>query len=137
MLRLQHRLADVVTSDPAVASYATFIGGSRPLNNGFVIIGLKPRDERDADADEIIRRLRRHLASVQDATLYLQSSQDVNVGGRTSRTQYQYTLTDVNLDELNEWAPRVLATLQKLPELRDVASDQQNASATLSLTIDR
>ena len=137
MVRLQHRLADVVTSDPAVASYATFIGGSRPLNNGFVIIGLKPRDERDADADEVIRRLRRGLANVQGATLYLQSSQDVNVGGRTARTQYQYTLQDVNLDELNEWAPRVLATLQKLPQLRDVASDQQNASATLSLSIDR
>jgi hydrophobe/amphiphile efflux-1 (HAE1) family protein len=137
MVRLQHSLAQVVTSDPAVASYATFIGGSRPLNNGFVIIGLKPRDERKADADQIIRRLRRRLASVQNATLYLQSAQDVNVGGRTARTEYQYTLEDVDLDELNEWAPRVLARLQQLPELRDVASDQQNSAATLSLSIDR
>ncbi|MFZ1909758.1 MAG: efflux RND transporter permease subunit [Burkholderiales bacterium] len=137
MVRLQHRLADVVTADPAVASYATFIGGSRPLNNGFVIIGLKPRAERKADADEVIRRLRRRLAGVQDATLYLQSAQDVNVGGRTARTQYQYTLEDVDLAELNEWAPRVLARLESLPELRDVASDQQNASTSLSLTIDR
>jgi len=137
MVRLQHELARVVTSDPAVASYATFIGGGRPLDNGFVIIGLKPRDEREADADEIIRRLRRRLTGVQNATLYLQSAQDVNVGGRTARTEYQYTLEDVDLEELNEWAPRVLARLRMLPELRDVASDQQNASATLSLSIDR
>ena len=137
MVQLQHELARVVTSDPAVASYATFIGGGRPLNNGFVIIGLKPPGERKASADEIIRRLRRRLASVQDATLYLQSAQDVNVGGRTTRTEYQYTLEDVDLDELNEWAPRVLARLKKLPQLADVASDQQNASATLSLSIDR
>jgi hydrophobe/amphiphile efflux-1 (HAE1) family protein len=137
MVRLQHTLADVVTSDPAVVSYATFIGGSRPLNNGFVIIGLKPRDQRKADADQIIRRLRSRLTQVHDATLHLQSAQDVNVGGRTTRTQYQYTLQDVDLDELNEWAPRVLARLQKLPQLQDAASDQQTDSATLSMSIDR
>jgi len=137
MVRLQHKLADVVTSDPAVASYATFIGGSRPLNNGFVIIGLKPRDERKASADQIIRRLRLRLAQVQGATLYLQSAQDVNVGGRTARTEYQYTLEDVDLDELNEWAPKVLAKLKTLPQLQDVASDQQNESTMLSLSIDR
>jgi hydrophobe/amphiphile efflux-1 (HAE1) family protein len=137
MVRLQHTLADVVTSDPAVASYATFIGGGRPLNNGFVIIGLKPRDERKADADQIIRRLRSRLTQVHDATLHLQSAQDVNVGGRTTRTQYQYTLQDVDLDELNEWAPRVLARLQKLPQLQDAASDQQTDSAILSMSIDR
>ena len=137
MVRLQHELAKIVIGDPAVASYATFIGGGRPLNNGFVIIGLKPPGERNASADEIIRRLRRRLAGVQNATVYLQSAQDVNVGGRTTRTEYQYTLEDVDLDELNEWAPRVLARLKKLPELADVASDQQNASATLSLAIDR
>ena len=137
MVRLQHKLADIVTSDPAVASYATFIGGARPLNNGFVIIGLKPRDQRNANADQIIRRLRRRLATVQNATLYLQSAQDVNVGGLTTRTEYQYTLKDVDLDELNEWAPRVLDTLRTLPQLQDVASDQQSHSTTLSLSIDR
>ena len=137
MERLQQKLADVVTSDPAVASYATFVGGSRPLNNGFVIIGLKPRDERKASADQIITRLRRRLAQVQGATLFLQSAQDVNVGGRTARTEYQYTLEDVDLDELNEWAPKVLTRLKTLPQLRDVASDQQNESTMLSMAIDR
>ncbi|HUJ87330.1 MAG TPA: efflux RND transporter permease subunit [Burkholderiales bacterium] len=137
MVRLQHKLADVVTGDPAVASYATFIGGSRPLNNGFVIIGLKPRNERKANADQIIQRLRRRLSAVQNATLYLQSAQDVNVGGRTARTEYQYTLEDVDLDELNEWAPKALAKLQTLPQLQDVASDQQNESTMLSMSIDR
>lgn len=137
MERLQQKLAAIVIKDPAVASYGTFIGGSRPLNNGFVIIGLKPRDQRTATADQVIRRLRQKLAKVQNITLYLQSAQDVNVGGRTSRTQYQYTLEDVDLDELNAWAPKVLDKLRKLPQLRDVASDQQANSATLSLTIDR
>ena len=124
-------------SDPDVASYGTVLGGSRPINNGFVVIGLKPRDERSASADQIINRLRPQLAKVPGATLFLQAAQDLNVGGRTSRTQYQYTLQDSDIDELNEWAPKLLAALQKLPMLRDVASDQQTSSGMLSLTIDR
>jgi hydrophobe/amphiphile efflux-1 (HAE1) family protein len=137
MVRRQHALLDVVARDPDVASYGTGLGGTRPINNGFVVIGLKPRDERGASADQIINRLRPQLAKVPGATLFLQAAQDLNIGGRTTRTQYQYTLQDSNIDELNEWAPRLLAKLQKLPMLRDVASDQQTASGMVSLGIDR
>jgi multidrug efflux pump subunit AcrB len=137
MVRRAHALLDVVSKDPAVESYGTGLGGSRPVNNGFVIIGLKPRDQRDVSADQVINRLRPQLAKVPGATLFLQATQDLNVGGRTSRTQYQYTLQDSDIDELNDWAPKLLAALQKLPMLRDVASDQQTSSGMLSLTIDR
>ncbi len=137
MLRLQRRLTGVLASDPGVASWAAFVGGGRPLNNGFVVLGLKPRDERNATADQIIDRLRKKIAQVPDGTVYLQASQDLNVGGRLARTQYQYTLQDANLDELNTWAPRMLEELKKLPQLRDVASDQQTSSSKLSLDIDR
>ena len=111
MLRLQHRIAEVIAKDPAVASYGSFVGGGRPLNNGFVIIGLKPRDERDATADQVIDRLRRKIATVPGGTLFMQAAQDLNVGGRLARTQYQFTLHDANLEELNTWAPRLLAVL--------------------------
>ena len=126
-----------VEHDPDVASYGTGIGGSRPLNVGFVIMGLKPRNERSLSADQIINRLRPQLAKVPGITLFMQAAQDLNVGGRTSRTQYQYTLQDSDINELNEWAPKLLAVLQKLPLLRDVASDQQTSSGMVSLTIDR
>jgi hydrophobic/amphiphilic exporter-1 (mainly G- bacteria), HAE1 family len=137
MVRRQHALLDVVAKDPDVASYGTGLGGSRPINNGFVIVSLKPRDQRSATADQIITRLRPQLANVPGATLFMQAAQDLNVGGRTSRTQYQYTLQDSDINELNDWAPKLLAALQKLPMLRDVASDQQTSSGMLSLTIDR
>ncbi len=137
MVRRQHALLNVVARDPDVKSYGTGLGGTRPVNNGFVVIGLKPRDQRSSSADQIINRLRPQLAKVSGATLFLQATQDLNVGGRTSRTQYQYTLQDSNIDELNEWAPKLLAELKKLPMLRDVASDQQTSSGMLSLTIDR
>jgi HAE1 family hydrophobic/amphiphilic exporter-1 len=137
MVRRQHALLDVVAKDPDIASYGTGLGGSRPINNGFVVIGLKPRDQRSATADQIITRLRPQLAKVPGATLFMQAAQDLNVGGRTSRTQYQYTLQDSDIGELNEWAPKMLARLQSLPMLRDAASDQQTSSGMLSLTIDR
>jgi hydrophobe/amphiphile efflux-1 (HAE1) family protein len=137
MLRRENALMAVVARDPGVASYGNFIGGSRPLNNGFVILGLKPRDQRTASADDIINRLRPQLAKVPGATLFLQAQQDLNIGGRTARTQYQYTLEDSDINELNEWSPKLLQTLKKLPMLRDVASDQQSASGMLSLDIDR
>ena len=137
MLKLEHQLMDVVEQDPAVASWATGLGGSRPVNNGFVLIGLKPRDQRDVTADQVIARLRPKLAQVKGAALFLQSAQDLNVGGRLSRTQYQYTLQDADLDELNNWAPKVLAQMQKLPMLRDVATDQQTNGTMVSLEIDR
>ena len=137
MLKLQHELMDVVAQDPDVASWASGLGGSRPVNNGFVIIGLKPRDQRKSSADEIIARLRPKLAQVKGAALFLQASQDLNVGGRLTRTQYQYTLQDPDLDELNTWAPKLLEQMKKLPMLRDVATDQQTNGTMLSLTIDR
>jgi hydrophobic/amphiphilic exporter-1 (mainly G- bacteria), HAE1 family len=137
MVRLERRLTEVIASDPAVASWGAFVGGGRPINNGFVVVGLKPRDQRDASADQVINRLRGKIAAVPGGTVFLQAAQDLNVGGRTSRTQYQYTLQDANIDELNEWAPRLLAELKKLPQLRDVASDQQSSSTMVSLTIDR
>ncbi|HEX8864502.1 MAG TPA: efflux RND transporter permease subunit, partial [Lentzea sp.] len=137
MVRLERRLTEVIAADPAVASWGAFVGGGRPLNNGFVVVGLKPRAERDATADEVINRLRGKIAAVPGGTAFLQAAQDLNVGGRTSRTQYQYTLQDANIDELNEWGPRLLEELNKLPQLRDVASDQQSSSTMVSLVIDR
>src|SRR5208283_3648698 len=92
---------------------------------------------RKADADEVINRLRRKLASVEGINLYLQAAQDINVGGRIARTQYQYTLTDADISELSAWAPRILERLRGLPQLTDVVSDQQTAAAALNLTIDR
>jgi hydrophobic/amphiphilic exporter-1 (mainly G- bacteria), HAE1 family len=137
MVALQHKLLDVVAQDPDVEAYGTGLGGSRPVNNGFVVIGLKPRDQRDSNADQVITRLRQKLNQVPGGTLFLQAAQDITVGGRTTRTQYQYTLQDPDLDELNVWAPKMLEQMQKIPSLRDVASDQQNNGTTLSLVIDR
>jgi hydrophobic/amphiphilic exporter-1 (mainly G- bacteria), HAE1 family len=137
MWKLQHKLLEVINQDPDIDNWATNLGGNRPVNNGWVGIGLKPRDQRTASADEIITRLRPKLAQVQGGALFLQAAQDLTVGGRTTRTQYQYTLQDSDLNELNEWAPRILAQMQKLPMLRDVASDQQTNGTTLSLVIDR
>jgi hydrophobic/amphiphilic exporter-1 (mainly G- bacteria), HAE1 family len=137
MQRRYHLLTDIISRDPDVQDYGAFIGGWRPINTGFLFIGLKPRDQRSSSADEVILRLRRNFAQVPGATLFLQAAQDLNVGGRTTRTQYQYTLTDADINELNEWAPKLLAQLQKLPLLRDVATDQQTNSAMLTLTIDR
>jgi multidrug efflux pump subunit AcrB len=137
MVKLHHRLTDLVASDPDVATYAASVGGSRPVNNGFLIVNLKPRDQRTASADEIINRLRPKLAQVEGGTLFLQAAQDLNVGGRLARTQYQYTLQDADLDELDIWAPRMLEAMKKLPQLRDVGTDQQSNAATLTVDIDR
>jgi hydrophobic/amphiphilic exporter-1 (mainly G- bacteria), HAE1 family len=112
-------------------------GGGTALNSGRMYITLKPHDERDVDAQQIIARLRPKLEKVEGAKLYLQASQDVRLGGRATRTQFEFTLQDANLAELNEWAPKILAKMQTLPELRDVATDQQTEGTTLGLTIDR
>ena len=137
MVKVQHHLTDIIAKDPDVASYVASVGGSRPINNGFLMMSLKPRDQRKASADEVIRRLRRQFNAVSGGTAYLQAAQDINMGGRTTRTQYQYTLQDADLDELNNWAPKLMTALQKLPELQDVASDQQTNSTKVSLVIDR
>jgi hydrophobe/amphiphile efflux-1 (HAE1) family protein len=137
MVRRQHMLTDIVAQDPDVSGYGAFVGTGRPINNGFIIIALKPRDERSASADQIIRRLRDKITQVPGATLFMQASQDLNVGARGSRTQYQYTLQDADIKELNEWAPKLQAQLGQLPQLRDVSTDQQTNSTMLSMTIDR
>jgi len=138
MKRHQEELSSIVQADPAVDSIAMFIGGGgTALNSGRMYITLKPREERDASADQIIARLRPKLEKVEGAKLYMQASQDVRLGGRATRTQFEFTLQDANLAELNEWAPKILAKMRTLPQLRDVATDQQTEGTTLQLTIDR
>jgi hydrophobic/amphiphilic exporter-1 (mainly G- bacteria), HAE1 family len=134
----QEELARIVMEDPAVATVAMAIGGSgRAGNNGNLFITLKPRNERDALAQQVIARLRPKLEKVEGARLYMQAAQDVRLGGRPTRTQFEFTLQDSNLAELNEWAPKILARMQQLPQLRDVATDQQSQGTTLQLTINR
>jgi HAE1 family hydrophobic/amphiphilic exporter-1 len=138
MKRHQEELSAIVLADPAVDSIAMFIGGGgTALNSGRMYVTLKPHDERNANAQQIIARLRPKLEKVEGARLYMQASQDVRLGGRATRTQFEFTLQDANLAELNEWAPKILAKMQTLPELRDVATDQQTTGTTLTLTIDR
>jgi hydrophobic/amphiphilic exporter-1 (mainly G- bacteria), HAE1 family len=131
------KLADVIRQDPDVTGFG-MSGGQATYNTGNFFISLKPKDEgRTATADEVITRLRPQVAKIQGVNLFLQAGQDINVGGRLARTQYQYTIIDSSLSELNQWAPKLLARFSKLPQLTDVASDQQNAAATANLTIDR
>ena len=138
MVKKQETLGKIVQADPDVASVAMAIGGSgRAGNNGNLFITLKPRDQRAASAQQIIARLRPRLEKVEGARLFMQAAQDVRLGGRPTRTQFEFTLQDANLDELSEWAPKILARMQTLPELRDVATDQQSEGTTLQLQINR
>ncbi|WP_046866193.1 multidrug efflux RND transporter permease subunit [Microvirga massiliensis] len=139
MLRIQQAFGAIVARDPDVATVAMSAGtgGGQSLNNGRIFIALKPRSERQASASEIINRLRPQLAKVQGAALFLQAAQDISVGGRPTRTQYQYTLQDADLTELDEWAPKLLARFRQLPELQDVATDQQTNGGTLTIEINR
>ena len=135
------RFVDIVKADPAVDAATAFTGGGggrgTTSNTGRMFVSLKPRAERKLSADEVITRLRPKLAQVPGATLFLQATQDVRLGGRISQAQYQYTLVSDNLDELNDWAPRLVATMRKMKELRDVSSDQQDKGLEVPLTIDR
>ena len=137
-VRRQRALADIVSKDPAVATVGINLGanGTQTQNNGRLFITLKPRNQR-VSADEVIRRLAPQLAKVEGAALFLQVAQDINVGGRLARTQYQYTLQDPNLSELDQFASKIFAKLKTLRELRDVATDQQTGGTTVTLTIDR
>ena len=140
MMRRQEALGEIVGKDPAVATYAMAIGAggsSATLNNGRMFITLKPQDERDVSARRGHRPAAAQAGEGRGRTPVPAAAQDVNVGGRASRTQFQYTLQDANLDELNAWAPKVLEKLKTLPQLRDVATDQQTAGTTLTLDIDR
>ena len=136
----QQALARVVLRDPAVESLSSFIGidgTNTTINSGRIQINLKPLPERKASASEIIRRLQPELANVQGVTLFLQPVQDLTVEDRVSRTQYQYSLEDADAKELSVWVPRFVARLQTLPELRDVASDQQDRGLEARLVLDR
>jgi len=138
MKQRQEELGKIVMADPDVASVAMAIGGSgRAGNNGNLFITLKPRNERKATAQQIIARLRPQFDKVEGARLFMQAAQDVRLGGRPTRTQFEFTLQDANLAELNEWAPKILSKMQTLPELRDVATDQQAQGTTLQLNINR
>jgi multidrug efflux pump len=139
MKRLQRQLAEVIVRDPDVANVGSFFGSGsgNTLNTARFFIGLKPRDERSATAMQIINRLRPRLAQVQGTNLFLQPSQDITVGGRIARGQFQYTLQDASIDELTEWAPKMLQKLRTLPELADVSSDQQAAAPLMTVTINR
>jgi multidrug efflux pump subunit AcrB len=136
----QQALAKVILQDPAVESLSSFIGidGTNiTLNSGRIQINLKARGNRDATATEVIRRLQPHLADVPGMTLFMQPVQDLSVEDRVSRTQFQYTLEDPSVAELNNYASRMLARLRELPELRDVASDQEDQGARAQLIYDR
>ena len=140
MMKKQEALGEVVAADPAVATVAMAIGAggsTASINNGRMYITLKPKDKRDVSAFQVIARLRPQLEKVEGAKLFLQAAQDVNVGGRAARTQFQYTLQDANIDELSEWSPKVLEKLKTLPMLRDVATDQQMSGTTLTIDINR
>ncbi|HEX9119859.1 MAG TPA: efflux RND transporter permease subunit, partial [Terriglobales bacterium] len=131
----QQQFSDIVLSDPAVDTVGAFTGGGA-RNTARFFIQLKPLRQRKASADQVIGRLRAKLGRIPGAALFLQPVQDVRVGGRMSNAQYQYTLQDADLSELNEWAPRLLQRLRTIPELRDVSSDQQNKGLQLHLAID-
>jgi multidrug efflux pump len=136
----QHTLAQMVLDDPAVYSVTAFAGGGRNSNNvGFMFVGLKDLDKRPGhvSADQVVNRLRRKLSSVPGARLFLQAFQDIHIGGHGGAAQYQYTLSDPDLDELNRWAPRLEARMRQMPELRDVSSDQQDKGLAANLVIDR
>jgi hydrophobe/amphiphile efflux-1 (HAE1) family protein len=132
----QGQFSSIVMSDPAVESIIAFVGGGA-INTGRMFIALKPLSERKISADQVIGRLRKKLSVVPGATLYLQAQQDIRVGGRSSNSQYQYTLESENLSELESWAPRMLDKIKTLPELRDVSTDQQDRGLQAQLVIDR
>ncbi|HVH78872.1 MAG TPA: efflux RND transporter permease subunit, partial [Stellaceae bacterium] len=140
MSDITHQFVDIVRQDPDVSGVFAFTGASafNPTENtARLFIQLKPHAQRELTSNQIIRRLRPKVGAVQGARFFMQSGQDISIGGRLSRTMYQYTLTDTDSDELNEWAPKVAAAMKKLPELEDVASDQQIAAQHLAIEIDR
>jgi len=136
----QQLLANIILKDPAVDSLSSFIGidgTNTTLNSGRIQINLKPLAQRKLSASDVIRRLQPNLDKVEGITLFMQPVQDLTVEDRVSRTQFQYSLEDVDAKELAYWVPRFIDRLKKIPELRDVASDQLNGGLLVNLTIDR
>jgi multidrug efflux pump len=140
MTKAQQDLANIILKDPAVESLSSFIGAdgtNTTLNSGRMSINLKPLDQRDLSASDVVRRLNNSLAQVNGIKLFMQPVQNITVDDRVSRTQYQYTLEDPDVNELDSWSNRFVAKLQQLPQLEDVATDQQTGGLTVSLAIDR
>jgi multidrug efflux pump len=131
------RIEGVIQKDPAVQNVIGFTGGSGPTNTGNIFIALKPLDERKIGAPDIINRLRPQLNRLPVASIFLQASQDLRIGGRSSSALYQYTLQSDNSSDLALWGPRVLAEMKRLPILQDVNTDQQNGGLDIRLNYDR
>jgi HAE1 family hydrophobic/amphiphilic exporter-1 len=140
MAQRTQALIDAVLEDPAVASVGTAIGfggGNYTTNTGRMFISLKPKSQRDASADQIILRLQQRLAKIQGIALYMQAAQDITIGGRLNKTQYQYTLADSDPGELSHWAPLFLEKIRALPGITGVTTDQLNSGLLLDITINR
>jgi multidrug efflux pump len=137
MKRKMSQFVNLVIQDPAVQTIVGFAGGNTAYNNGRMFITLKPLQQRKMTADQVIGRLRRKLAVVPGATLYMQSAQDLTIGGRQSQAQFQYTLQGENLPELNNWSPQLVQKLRSLPQLRDVNTDQQDKGLQQNVIVDR
>jgi hydrophobe/amphiphile efflux-1 (HAE1) family protein len=140
MAQRQQAVLDAVLEDPAVASVGAAIGaggGTTTINNGRVFIALKPHDERDVSADQVIRRLQTRLARIQGITLYMQAAQDITIGGRLAKTQYQYTLADSDPGELSHWSSLFLDKIKAIPGITDITTDQENAGPLLDIAVNR
>ncbi|HEY2472620.1 MAG TPA: efflux RND transporter permease subunit [Terracidiphilus sp.] len=140
MKQKQQQLAQMVLDDPDIDTVTAFAGGGRGSNNtGFMFVALKPVNQRAGHitADQVVNKLRAKLSSVPGARLFLQANQDIQIGGRGSAAQYQYTLSDPDVDELNTWAPQLESRARSMPELRDVSTDQQDQGLSETLVIDR
>jgi multidrug efflux pump len=140
MAEKQKEVAKVILQDPAVESLSSFIGAdgtNTTINSGRMSINLKPLEDRDLSASDVVRRLQSKLKNVQDIQIFMQPVQNITVDDRVSRTQYQYTLEDPDQNELNDWTSRFVTKLKQLPELEDVATDQQLGGLAVSLVIDR
>jgi hydrophobe/amphiphile efflux-1 (HAE1) family protein len=140
MQRRALMVGDVIAADPAIQAYSMQVGAGQfgqTSNGARFFIALKPWEERRITAQQVIARLRPQLARLEGVQMFLSAGQDIRIGGRVSRTQYQYTLQGADTDELYSWAPRILQRLRTLPELRDLATDQQNGGTIAMLTIDR
>jgi multidrug efflux pump len=137
MAKKMHAFTDIVLADPAIDTVTSFTGGGNGTSTARMFAQLKPIEERKINSDQVISRLRKKTAGIPGASLFMQSVQDVNVGGRFGGAQYQYTLQADNLDDLYHWAPIVMARLRQIPELRDINSDQQDKGLQSYLSVDR
>jgi hydrophobe/amphiphile efflux-1 (HAE1) family protein len=139
MARRTQAASALMLRDPDIEGIGVSVGasGSLTLNQARMFITLRPRDQRQASATQIVNRLRPQLAQLESTVVLLQAAQDINIGGRASAAQYQYTIQDADIAELNTWAPRIFQALRQVPQLRDVSTDRQDGATTLTIAIDR